>query len=325
MTRPRDEFVPPTRRSRSRRFSVPQTAGLRTIGFRARIRWAGPFALGLVAAFLGLMLYGALVPGPRPLTASDVNRSIASALASETPPPAFSRLVYQAVEPSLVLIESQPLVVSGGSNGLQPAALASALPSALASASPSPSPTASPGASDATLGSGVVVDAGGDILTCLHVVANASSIQVTFADGTKSPATVVSTQPANDIAVLKASQPPAKIVPAVLGNPRNVQVGSEAFVLGNPFGLAGSMTSGVISGLDRSFQLPNGGPTLTGLIQVDAAVNPGSSGGPLVNRDGQVIGIVDALVNPTDQDVFIGIGLAVPINVAGGAAGLPPD
>ncbi|MGZ6267440.1 MAG: S1C family serine protease [Candidatus Limnocylindrales bacterium] len=286
-----------------------------------------------MAAFLGLMLYGALVPGPRPLTASDVNRSIASALASETPPPAFSRLVYQAVEPSLVLIESQPLVVSGGSNGVQPAALASALPSALASAvpsalasaSPSPSPTASPGASDATLGSGVVVDAGGDILTCLHVVANASSIQVTFADGTKSPATVVSTQPANDIAVLKASQPPAKIVPAVLGNPRNVQVGSEAFVLGNPFGLAGSMTSGVISGLDRSFQLPNGGPTLTGLIQVDAAVNPGSSGGPLVNRDGQVIGIVDALVNPTDQDVFIGIGLAVPINVAGGAAGLPPD
>ncbi|MGZ6273351.1 MAG: S1C family serine protease, partial [Candidatus Limnocylindrales bacterium] len=262
-----------------------------------------------MAAFLGLMLYGALVPGPRPLTASDVNRSIASALASETPPPAFSRLVYQAVEPSLVLIESQPLVVSGGSNGVQPAALASA--------SPSPSPTASPGASDATLGSGVVVDAGGDILTCLHVVANASSIQVTFADGTKSPATVVSTQPANDIAVLKASQPPAKIVPAVLGNPRNVQVGSEAFVLGNPFGLAGSMTSGVISGLDRSFQLPNGGPTLTGLIQVDAAVNPGSSGGPLVNRDGQVIGIVDALVNPTDQDVFIGIGLAVALLARG--------
>ena len=94
---------------------------------------------------------------------------------------------------------------------------------------------------------------------------------------------------------------------------------------GNPFGLTGSFTSGVVSGLNRSFQLPNNGPLLQGLIQVDAAVNPGSSGGPLVNRDGQVIGIVTALINPTDEGVFIGIGLAVPIDVAGGAAGLPPD
>jgi len=114
-------------------------------------------------------------------------------------------------------------------------------------------------------------------------------------------------------------------VPAVLGNPRSVQVGSEAFVLGNPFGLYGSMSAGVISGLNRSFQLPNNGPQLTGLIQIDAAVNPGNSGGPLVNRDGQVIGIVDGLINPTNEGVFIGIGLAVPIDVAGGAAGLPPD
>jgi S1-C subfamily serine protease len=111
----------------------------------------------------------------------------------------------------------------------------------------------------------------------------------------------------------------------VLGNPRSVQVGSEAFVAGNPFGLSGSFTSGVVSGLDRSFQLPNNGPLLQGLIQVDAAVNPGSSGGPLVNRAGQVIGIVTALINPTNEGVFIGIGLAVPIDVAGGAAGLPPD
>jgi S1-C subfamily serine protease len=175
------------------------------------------------------------------------------------------------------------------------------------------------------LGSGVVVDTSGDILTCLHVVANATSIQVTFADGTKSPAQIQTTQPANDIAVLRASQPPAKLQPAVLGNPRSVQVGSDAFVLGNPFGLYGSLSSGVVSGLDRSVQLPDNGPILQGLIQVDAAVNPGSSGGALVNADGQVIGIVDGLVNPTNQDVFIGIGYAVPIDVAGGAAGLPLD
>jgi S1-C subfamily serine protease len=104
-----------------------------------------------------------------------------------------------------------------------------------------------------------------------------------------------------------------------------VQVGSDAFVLGNPFGLYGSLSSGVVSGMNRSFQLPDNGPLLQGLIQIDAAVNPGSSGGALVNADGQVIGIVDGLVNPTNQNVFIGIGFAVPIDVAGGAAGLPLD
>ena len=181
------------------------------------------------------------------------------------------------------------------------------------------------GTAGGALGSGVVVDASGDILTCLHVVADATAIEVTFADGTRSPAEIQTTQPANDIAVLRATQPPANLVPAVLGNPRSVQIGSEAFVLGNPFGLYGSISSGIISGMNRSFQLPNNGPSLSGLIQIDAAVNPGNSGGPLVNRDGQVIGIVSALINPTKEDVFIGIGLAVPIDVAGGAAGLPRD
>jgi S1-C subfamily serine protease len=171
----------------------------------------------------------------------------------------------------------------------------------------------------------VVVDANGDILTALHVVANATSIMVTFADGTRSPAQVQTTQPQNDIAVLRASQPPANLQPAVLGNPRSVQVGSEVFAMGNPFALSDSISAGVVSGLNRSFQLPNNGPLLKGLIQIDAAVNPGNSGGPLVNRDGQVIGIVSGLINPTSQDVFIGIGLAVPIDVAGGAAGLPLD
>jgi S1-C subfamily serine protease len=175
------------------------------------------------------------------------------------------------------------------------------------------------------LGSGVVVDTSGSILTALHVVSGASVIEVTFADGSQSTATVASKDDAHDIAVLVPDTPPATIVPAVLGNPRSVQIGQEAYVLGNPFGLSGSISAGVVSGLNRSFQLPNGGRTITGLIQVDAAVNPGNSGGPLVNRDGQVIGIVTGLVNPTSSDVFIGIGLAVPIDVAGGAAGLPPD
>lgn len=330
MTYLQDEPAPLARRPRlerlsqfRRRFRIwrARTLHFRIHRLRTRIGRAATFGSGILAAFVAVLVYGAVVPGPRQLTANDVRQSVASALASQTPAPAVAQRVYQAVEPSLVLIETQVEGVSAVRNGTLPVALASASPSALASASPSASPSAPGGA----LGSGVVIDANGDILTCLHVVANATSIQVTFADGTKSPATVVSSQPQNDIAVLQASQPPAKLVPAVLGNPRSVQVGTEAFVLGNPFGLDGSISSGVVSGLNRSFQLPNNGPALTGLIQVDAAVNPGNSGGPLVNRDGQVIGIVSALINPTNEGVFIGIGLAVPINVAGGAAGLPPD
>jgi S1-C subfamily serine protease len=334
MTYLQDEPAPLARRPLSerlsqfrRRFRIwrARTLRFRIRRLRTRTRWARTFGSGVLAAFLAVLVYVAVVPGPRQLTPNDVSQSIASALASQTPSPALAQRVYQAVEPSVVLIETQVATVSAVRSGTLPVALASASPSALASASPSVSPSASPGAPGAALGSGVVVDANGDILTCLHVVANATSIQVTFADGTTSPATVVSTQPQNDIAVLQASQPPAKLAPAVLGNPRSVRVGSEAFVLGSPFGLDGSMSSGVVSGLNRSFQLPNNGPALTGLIQVDAAVNPGNSGGPLVNRDGQVIGIVSALINPTNEGVFIGIGLAVPINVAGGAAGLPPD
>jgi S1-C subfamily serine protease len=131
-------------------------------------------------------------------------------------------------------------------------------------------------------------------------------------------------QPENDIAVLSPSQLPAQLVPATLGNPGAMRVGDEAFVVGHPLGLYGSMSAGVISGFDRSFQPPDGAHELHGLIQIDAAVNPGNSGGPLLNRSGQVIGIVAGIVNPTEQEVFIGIGFAVPINVAGGAAGAPP-
>lgn len=255
-------------------------------------RKALPFAAGMFAAFGALLLYHWLFPAPPPLTNRQLNDTIAQALASATPPPSFSAQVYQTIRPSLVFIETDY--------------------------------KAEDGEADQAIGSGVVVDDQGHILTSLHVVENAVSIQVIFADGTESSAQVIATQPDHDIAVLQAGQLPAQLVPATLGNPRAMRVGDEAFVVGHPLGLYGSMSAGVISGFDRSFTPPNGDRKLHDLIQIDAAVNPGNSGGPLLNRQGHVIGIVAALVNPTKQDVFIGIGFAVPINVAVGAVGTPP-
>ena len=257
----------------------------------ARARRATPFAAGIVAAFVALSLYGALFPGARQLTPADVHDAVASALASQTPGPPFSELVYAGVQASLVVIESDGADARG---------------------------TPQHG-----LGTGVVVDAAGDILTALHVVTGATSIKLTFADGSTSTADVAVRQPEHDIAVLHPANLSAAAVPATLGNPNALRVGSEAYIVGHPFGLYDSLSSGVVSGVGRSFQLPDSDQVLHGLIQVDAAVNPGNSGGPLLNRDGQVVGIVTGLVNPTKNDVFIGIGLAVPIDVAGGAAGLP--
>jgi S1-C subfamily serine protease len=238
-----------------------------------------------------LVIYNQLAPPPRPLTQQDVKGAIGDALASMTPAPALSVQAYQAVAASVVLVQ-----------------------------------TARPGGTNAVdrTGSGVVVSMQGHILTSLHVVDGAPAIQLTFADGSRADAAVVAAQPEDDIAVLQARSVPAGVPPATIGNPATVQVGDEAFVVGSPFGLYRSLTAGVISGLNREFTLPGTQTKLTGLIQIDAAVNPGSSGGPLVNRSGDVIGIVAALVNPTRDDVFVGVGLAVPIDVAGGAAGLPP-
>ncbi len=263
---------------------------------RARFRPAVPFASGALAALVTIVLYNLLIPGPHLLTPQEVQDTVAQTMASATPPPPYSSSVYQVIRPSLVLIQTQSQD-SQGNNGH-------------------------------ALGSGVIISDQGDILTSLHVVADATKspdgIQVTFADGTQSPAEVVTSQPENDIAVLQASMPPAQIIPAVLGNPRAMQVGDPVYAVGNPFGLYSSMSAGVVSGFDRSFQAENSGQKLQGLIQMDAAVNPGNSGGPLVNRYGQVVGIVVGILNPTREDVFIGIGFAVPINVAGGAAGSPP-
>lgn len=264
----------------------------RLVRFRTYVKSAIPFVTGILAALLAMLLYSLLFPGPHPMTAREVNDTVVMALASATPRPAFSTRVFQAVQPSLVLIQTK-----GGDTGEE---------------------------HGGGLGSGVIVTNSGEILTSLHVVAGADEIKVTFADGTESGAEIVLAQPENDIAVLQSYLLPEILVPAVLGNPGALRVGDEAFAVGNPFGLYGSMSAGVISGFNRTFQPEGSDQKLEGLIQIDAAVNPGNSGGPLLNRSGQVVGIVTGIVNPTEQSFFVGIGFAVPINVAVSGMGSPP-
>ena len=256
---------------------------------RTRIRGALPFLSGVLAALLALILYNAFTQSPK-LTQDDLNNAVAAAMASATPRPPDSVFVYQMIQPSLVLIQTETDATSG--------------------------------ATDRGLGSGVIINADGNILTSLHVVEGARRIRLTFADGTEAEGTIMEAQPEIDIAVLAASTLPELFLPATIGSAG--QVGDDAYVVGNPFGLYSSMSAGVISGFNRTFQPPNAAEPIEGLIQVDAAINPGNSGGPLLNRYGHVVGIVTGIINPTEDSFFIGIGFAVPINVAAGGGGLPP-
>jgi S1-C subfamily serine protease len=257
-------------------------------GWRTRLLLAAVIATAIVASGI---IVATRDSSPPPLDRAQVG-TIASAVAKKAiedqqAAPAISAVVYQQILPSLVEIETRGPSSDGGGG----------------------------------LGAGVIVNARGSILTAFHVVDGATSIRVSFVDGTRSRALIASSDPENDIAVLTPERTPEVIVPAVLG--AGVQVGDEAYAVGHPLGYFGSLTSGVISGLERSVK-GRGGRILSGLIQFDAAVNPGNSGGPLLNRGGQVIGIVTAIANPSRDGYFIGIGFAVPIGTAGGAANAPP-
>jgi len=173
-------------------------------------------------------------------------------------------------------------------------------------------------------GTGVIANADGVILTALHVVKGAGSIRVTYADGSSSAASLIASDPSIDIAALAPGTLPTVVVPATLGG--GLDVGDDVVAIGNQLGLTSSATAGVVSGLNRG-ATGTDGTRLAGLVQFDAAVNPGSSGGPLVNTRGELVGVVVALANPTDADTFIGIGFAVPIGaaVAAGEGGQGPQ
>jgi len=175
-----------------------------------------------------------------------------------------------------------------------------------------------------SVGSGVVIIDKGIILTNLHVVQGASRIKVTYSTGLESEATLINVQPENDLAVLQAASRPDELEAATMRSTGDLRPGDEVIAIGYPFGIGPSTSQGVVSGLKREFRSPEGKRLLTNLIQFDAAANPGNSGGPLVTMDGHVVGIVTAIMNPTESRTFIGIGFAVPIENAANAAGLPP-
>ncbi len=218
--------------------------------------------------------------------------------------------------------------------------LGSGTPSASTTPTPTPTPTASATpltvsalyqrvapsvvlitTSKGSLGSGTVVTDTGNVLTADHVISDGGTVSVTFADGTKTTATIASADAKIDVAMLVPAKLPEVVVPAALGGA--VAVGADVVAIGNPLGLRDSTTSGVVSGLNRTAQTKQG--TGTGLIQFDAAVNPGSSGGPLLDSHGSVIGVVLSIANPGKEDAFAGIGFAVPIGTAlGGTSGKGP-
>jgi S1-C subfamily serine protease len=229
--------------------------------------------------------------GRAPITKGDVDKGIQRAITAErkaelaTPPDAA--VAHRAIQPSLVYITT----VRAGTAGRE-----------------------------VVTGAGVIIKADGTVLTALHVVIGATKITTRFADGTEASSKIAEEQSASDIAVLTVDRLPQVVVPAVLGG--GAQVGDPVFAVGHPLGLADSLSAGVVSALGRSVHVEDG-VTLNGLIQFDAAVNPGNSEGPLLDRGGQVIGIVTGLANPSRQSFFVGIGFAVPIATAGGVAGSP--
>lgn len=174
------------------------------------------------------------------------------------------------------------------------------------------------------MGTGVVIVDKGIILTNLHVVQGADRVKVIFSDGLESSASINGVQPENDLAVLQAHKIPDDMIAATMRSTTDLAPGDKVLAVGFPFGIGPSASGGIVSGLKRAFRSPEGKQEMKNLIQFDAAANPGNSGGPLVTMDGEVVGIVTAILNPTPARTFLGIGFAVPIENAASAAGLPP-
>jgi S1-C subfamily serine protease len=227
-----------------------------------------------------------------PTTQEDIDAAVEKSLES-VPLPSTAAKAYEAVQGSIVRVKSYTEALDG---------------------------------SDAEMGAGtgVVILDRGVILTNIHVVDGASRIRVIFSDGLETEADLTGAKPQDDLAVLQAHAVPDDLQAATIQSTSGLALGDHVTAVGFPFGIGPSVSSGVVSGLGREYRSPEGTRLLRNLIQFDAAVNPGNSGGALVNSTGEVVGIVTGLMNPTGQRVFIGLGFAVPIENAAMAVGLPP-
>jgi S1-C subfamily serine protease len=252
--------------------------------------WA---VIGLMALMMSSLLALSLSNTPRVLTQKDIDAAVLKTLETTQLPSAASK-AYEAIRPSVVRVTSY-VQDKKTKQDVQRG-----------------------------VGTGVVIVDKGLILTNLHVVQGAETIKIEFSDGLESTASVVSVQSENDLAVLQAHKIPDDMIAATMRSTQDLQPGDEVLAVGFPFGIGPSASTGVISGLKRAFRSPEGQQQMSNLIQFDAAANPGNSGGPLVTMDGQVVGIVTAIYNPSSQRTFVGIGFAVPIENAAAAVGLPP-
>ncbi len=268
-------------------------------------RWAAGHSAplwGLAGALLAVVLvFGAqgLRPGQRPVTQDDIDAAVRQSLEKE-PLPSQAAKAYEAILPSVVRVIGLMNDEDTGDQNPEQKAM------------------------ERSLGTGVVIIDNGTILTNLHVVSGAKKIRVRFANGHESEAVMTGAQPENDLAVLKALSLPDDLEAATMRSTGDLKPGDHVIAVGHPFGIGPSVSYGVVSGMRREFRSPEGQKTLTNLIQFDAAANPGNSGGPLVTMDGQVVGVVTAILNPSEQRTFIGIGFAVPIENAAAAAGMHP-
>ena len=268
---------------------------------RERWIWAGIVTLLLVA---GLALTAAQRSRPATLTMEQIDAAMRQSIEDKPLTSAAAR-AYEAILPSVVRVVG---LMSDGDDG------SDSKGDDMKGMSPF----------ERGVGTGVVIIDNGTILTNLHVIHGAKRIKVTFMDGSESDAVVLSVQPQNDLAVLRAKTIPDDLEAATMRSTADLAPGDQVLAVGFPFGIGPSASAGVVSGLKREFRSPEGAQMLTNLIQFDAAANPGNSGGPLVTMDGEVVGIVTAILNPSRQRVFIGIGFAVPIENAAGAAGMSP-
>jgi S1-C subfamily serine protease len=258
----------------------------------SRHRGAMGFVAGVAVAGLLVLLHAASVPPQRALTQQDIDAAVMRTLETNTLPSRMAK-AFDIIRPAVVRVRGLGIDENGDEV-------------------------------ERSVGTGVVIVDNGVILTNLHVVANATKLMLVFSDGLESEGTVVGLHPEQDLAVLQAKTIPDDLTAATMRSTKDLALGDDVVAVGFPFGIGPSVSAGVISGLRREYRSPEGKRVLTNLIQFDAAANPGNSGGPLVTAEGEVVGIVTGLLNPTEQRVFIGIGFAVPIESAAGAVGLSP-